>query len=341
MVSIITMMQLRVVRILLAVLLLPLLSAAQTNQTKGHYYMETIPVSFSICAESSRDLYVRAYRNIHAKGFEFNDIPVTGINVIGRVLGDQSVGTLASNKQIIGFGLVGDPPKTAVFSFKALKPGTVTLQFDGRFIDRLDQGGKWITVRRGEIVRNEVVVEVKECKQKVNLILFSQLSDEGVAWSGVGLVKDAIVEQDEDGVYRGSADFEFNVFNHATTDGGCVYQPHTALSQAEITGQLNEGVMTWTLTYQDARESVTATCVDTGTQTLDNLQPLSEYGPSVVTTSSSGGAARYNQSWSWPTGGEFAKYTIIVEPEEEKPVSRTGDSVAWLPDWFETVLFLP
>jgi hypothetical protein len=186
-----------------------------------------------------------------------------------------------------------------------------------------------------------VQVKVKPCQYKVNTLIDTQLSDEGVAWSGIGLIKDAIIEQGDDGVLRGSADLEWNVFNHATTDGGCVYQPHTAISQAEITGQPNEEVMTWTLTYQDAQESVTATCVDVGTQTFDNLQPLSEYGPSVVTISSSGGAARYSQAWAWPTGGESAKYTIIVEPEEEKSVSKTGDPLAWLPDWFEAALFLP
>jgi hypothetical protein len=225
-------------------------------------------------------------------------------------------------------------PEGAEFVFQAKKIGKEKIFFEALVPDPL-------FLTPDVYIEQTLEFEVKKCKQKVNALIDSQLSDEGVAWSGIGLIEDAIVEQGEDGVYRGSADFEFNVFNHATTDGQCVYQPHTAISQAEITGQSTEDVMTWTLTYQDAQELVTATCVDTGIQTFDNLQPLSEYGPSVVTIPSSGGAARYSQSWSWPTGGEFAKYTIIVEPVEDKSVSRTGDPVAWLSEWFEIALFLP
>jgi hypothetical protein len=256
------------------------------------------------------------------------NIKLVGFPVFADVLGGR--GNMNWKSRIIEWH-IDKPTPEAKFIYKATKEGHEKIRFR-TLVPK-------IGTRPSVYLEDVLEFDVKKCKQKVNLILDGQLSDEGVAWSGIGLIEDAIVEQGEDGVYRGSADFEFNVFNHATTDGGCVYQPHTAIAQAEITGQPNKDVMTWTLTYQDAQESVTATCVDTGTQTFDNLQPLSEYGPSVVTISSSGGAARYSQSWSWPTGGEFATYTIIVEPVEEKSVSRTGDP-AWLSGWFEAALFL-
>jgi hypothetical protein len=255
----------------------------------------------------------------HISGF-----PVTALVTSGT-------GTVIPDKAWLGFDSM--VPEGAEFVFEAKKTGKEKIFFEALVPD--------VFFATPDVyLEQPLEFEVKNCKHRVNLILDGQLSDEGVFWSGIGLIEDAIIEQGEDGVYRGSAEFEFNVFNHATTDGSCVYQPHTAISQAEITGQPNEQVMTWTLTYQDAQESVTATCADVGTQTFDNLQPLSEYGPSVVAISSSGGAARYHQSWSWPTGGEFATYTIIVEPVEAKSVSRTGDP-ARLPGWFEAALFLP
>lgn len=275
------------------------------------------------------------YLNRHL-GKEVSTTPIGGgITVTALVTGGTGTVTPSQASTQWRHDRLDSLPRTAVFNFKATKAGHEKIFFES--IAPNDEG----EFPPSNHIEKTLEFDVKKCKQKVNLIFDGQLSDEGVFWSGIGLIEDAIVEQGDDGVYRGSADFEFNVFNHATTDGGCVYQPHTAIAPAEITGQPNDDIMNWEITYADAQESVTATCVDTGSETFDNLQPLSEYGPSVVNIPSSGGAARYNQSWSWPTGGEFVTFTIIVEPEEESSVSKTSDSLTWLPDWFEPILFLP
>src|SRR5688572_12170581 len=122
-------------------------------------------------------------------------------------------------------------------------------------------------------------------------------------------------------------------------DGSCVWEPYTVISPTEITAQHNaeNDTLSLTFTYADVQHLVTATCADSGTSTVDTASLLSTLGPTTATVPSSGGVTRLSQAWP----GEFGTFTIIVEPEEEQPVSKADDLVAWLPGWFEAALFLP
>jgi hypothetical protein len=122
-------------------------------------------------------------------------------------------------------------------------------------------------------------------------------------------------------------------------DGSCVWEPYTVISPTEITAQHNaeNDTLGLTFTYADVQHSVTATCADSGTSTVDTASLLSTLGPTTATVSDSGGVVRFGQAWP----AESGTFTIIVEPEEEQPaVSRVDHPVTRLPNWFETALLL-
>lgn len=253
----------------------------------------------------------------HVSGF-----PVTALVTSGT-------GTVTPDKAWLGFDSM--VPEGAEFVFEAKKTGKEKIFFEALVPD--------VFFAAPDVyIEQPLEFDVKKCKQKVNLIFDGQYSDEAFHASELGLIEDAIVEQGEDGVYRGSADFEWNVFNHAMNDGSCVWQPYTVTSPAEITAKPNEehDTLSLTITYADVQHSVTATCAGSGTTTVDTASLLSQTGPTMATISDSGGVTRFSQAWP----AEFGTFTIIVEPEEEQPVSKMDHSVAWLPGWFETALLL-
>jgi hypothetical protein len=257
--------------------------------------------------------------------------PTAGLPVSAKVTG--GTGTVSPQSTRTVWGPDSDsPPRTAVFNFKATKAGHEKIIFETIAPTEL---GEFVP---SESIPAELEFDVKKCKKKVNQIFNGKYSDDAFHASELALIEDAIIEQGDDGVYRGSADLEWNVFNHALNDGSCVWQPYTVISPAEITAQPDDEneSLGLTLTYADVQHSVTATCADSGTSTVDTASLLSTLGPTTATLPSSGGVTRLSQAWP----GEFGTFTIIVESEEEQPVSKTDHSVAWLPGWFETALLL-
>lgn len=302
--------------------------SADSQQSPPEYYFSLTRPPLKkgyLCIGEKIDIQVRVVKAFKGREKNLMGFPVTALVTGGT-------GTVTPDKGWLGWLL--DVPQGFEFTFEAKKSGHEKIFFETTLPRKVSRGAK------DKYIEHSIEFDVKECQAKVNLIFDGQYSDDAFHASELALVEDAIIKQDDTGVYRGSADLEWNVFNHALNDGSCVYRPYTVISPAEIIAQPDNKKenLGLTLTYADVQHSVTVTCTDSGTTTVDSASLLSTLGPTTATVPDSGGLVRFEQAWP----AEFGTFTIIVEPEEAKPsVSRTRNQVTWLLDRFETALFFP
>lgn len=309
--------------------------------------VQTVSVSYSVfanpeefeirnCSNTKQEIYVGVRRTVtKVIGGKTYDMTGGTINLVDiKVKTKPSNGSISPSEATVTTMMQYTETFQTVFIYDPNKVGKDTITFSSPGpIDEL-------LVSLVPAADATVQVKVTPCKYKVNTIFKGQYSDEAFHASELAQVKDAIIEPGNDSVLRGSADLEWNVFNHAMNDGSCVWEPYTVISPTEITAQHNaeNDTLGLTFTYADVQHSVTATCADSGTGTVDTASLLSTLGPTTATVSDSGGVVRFGQAWP----AEFGTFTIIVEPEEEQPaISWTGDPVAWLSEWSEIALFLP
>jgi hypothetical protein len=166
----------------------PLARAMPTSVETVSYSVFAYPTQFEIrnCPKAKQEIYVGVRRTvtkvIGGKSYDMTGGTVNDVNIEATMAEPKRGSISPSAASIISMDRTGT--FQTAFIYDPEKVGKDTIAFR-RAIDEL----------LAPLVPDATVqVKVLPCKYKVNLILDSQLSDEGVSWSAIGLVEDAIIE---------------------------------------------------------------------------------------------------------------------------------------------------
>jgi len=206
---------------------------------------------------------------------------VSGFPVTALVSG--GTGTMTSDKAWLGMDL--DVPEASAFTFEPTQAGHEKISFETVVPSSISLASV------DTQVSGSLEFDVKKCKYRMDLIHDFRPSAAASRERRLGVIENATIEQGDDGVYRGSANFEMDFFDVPVSgvDSSCVGEPSTIVSSADITGTSAGATLNLTITYEDVEYTRVSNCSPAGSTTLS-------FSPTHATLSISGGSVLVSES---------------------------------------------
>jgi len=246
---------------------------------------------------------VIAERRLGPDGRKETGPPVqAGVTVDGSVL-NPAYGTLTPTSPETSMG--STPAGSAVFTFRALSPGTTELRFTGRAATAPVPNSSRAYV---PLTLNVNVVPCTAKQYKVTTISTWSAGREIVA-----TIDDGVMKADERGRFTGSANVNWrtSVLGRA----GCgAAEARTAPSRADLTGVINESdQLVVKITFQPKDFSGWATCGPAGISTGNVATP----DPLTIRVATAGGRSTQAQAATAKNGSFRGSATIVVTPQQD------------------------